>query len=557
MIACALAVVPFFVIYLIFLEIFVKSPDQRSVWVLLALIPFIYFGMSAILVSAYNISHVAAYEILADIRIELGKKLFRLPLGYFNERNTGELKTVMNENVELLEFFLAHHLPEMISTIFVPLFMAILLFLVDWKMAVISVFPVVLAILIIMAWGRNWNDMIDAYLTAQTEVNSTIVEYLESIKVIKAFNQTANSFKTYRQNMANWRDSMIRWSKERAIPFAVYQGLVLSTPAFIIPAGLLLYCGGYLTIETFLMFLIVGPVFGNLFMRIYEFLRYGVEEKKCLERIYKVFDAKDICDRGKKRLNGFDITFKNVCFSYEKGANVLNNINFHVPEGTKCAIVGPSGSGKTTIGRLICRFWDVNKGEILIGGHNIKDLPLKDLLSNISMVSQDPHIFNDTILENIRIGNPKASMEEIIAVSKAAKCHEFIEKLPDGYLTSVGEAGAKLSGGEKQRIGIARALLKDAPIIILDEATVFLDPENEASIQDAISNLTKNKTVIMIAHRLHTIRNVEQILVLKEGKIVERGKYDELLNKNGLFRKMWDTYSSALSWSIKRGEVDV
>ncbi|BDZ70869.1 hypothetical protein GCM10025861_13860 [Methanobacterium petrolearium] len=304
--------------------------------------------------------------------------------------------------------------------------------------------------------------------------------------------------------------------------------------------------------ETFLLFLIVGPIFGGLFMRIYEFLRYGMEEKECMDRINKIFATKNIDDKGKKEAEHFDITFKNVFFSYDDRNPVLNDINFYVPQGTRCALVGPSGAGKTTIARLIARFWDVNYGGIMIGGCDIRDLTLKNLLSYVSIVLQDPYLFNDTILQNIKIGNPEASMDEIVKVSKAARCHEFIEKLPDGYSTIVGEKGERLSGGEKQRISIARALLKDAPIIILDEATVFIDPENESLIQDAISNLTRNKTVLAIAHKLYTITNADQILVLKEGKIVERGSYEDLMDYNGSFREMWDTHVSILDWEIKR-----
>lgn len=551
-ISCGLAVIPFFLIYLLFLEIFSTTPDEVRVWWILALIPVVYVIMSIALIYAYNLSHVAAYQILYTVRIELGKKLSKLPLGFFNEKNTGELKTVINENVELLEFFLAHHLPEMISTIFVPLFLGIFLFIMDWRLALASVLPVAMAMIVILLKSSGWGEMIDDYLSAQSEVNATVVEYVQGIKVIKAFNHTAESFKKYKGGMAFWRDSVIKWSRQRAAPFTLYQGLITSTLAFIIPVGLWLYTRGALTVETFLLFLIVGPIFGGLFMRIYEFLRYGMEEKECMDRINHVFGTENINDEGKETTKTFNITFKNVFFGYDARKPVLNNINFHVPQGTRCALVGPSGAGKTTIAMLIARFWDVNYGKIMVGDYDIRDLSLKNLLSYISIVLQDPYLFNDTILKNIKIGNPEASMNEIIKVSEAARCHEFIEKLPDGYSTVVGERGERLSGGEKQRISIARALLKDAPIVILDEATVFIDPENESLIQDAISNLTRNRTVLVIAHKLYTITNAEQILVLDEGKIIERGSYSDLMDSDGLFREMWDTHISTLDWEIKR-----
>jgi ATP-binding cassette subfamily B protein len=550
-IACGLAIIPFYLIYLLFLEVFSTSPNEAQVWWILALIPVVYVAMSAVLVYAYNISHVAAYQILYKVRIQLGKKLSKLSLGFFDDRNTGELKTVINENVEMLEFFLAHHLPEMISTIAVPVFLGIFLFIMDWRMALASVLPVALALTVIIIKGRGWGEMIDAYLEAQSQVNSTVVEYVQGIKVIKAFNQTAESFKKYQENMAFWKDSVIKWSRQRAAPFSLYQGLITSTLTFIIPIGLWLYIRGELTIETFLLFLIIGPTFGGLFMRIYEFLRYGMEEKECMDRINNILDAENIDDSGKKGVETFDITFKNVFFGYNTRKPVLNDINFHVPQGTRCALVGPSGSGKTTIARLMARFWDVDYGKIMIGGCDLRELSLKNLLSYVSIVLQDPYLFNDTVLENIKIGNPDATMDEVVEVSRAARCHEFIEDLPDGYLTVVGERGEKLSGGEKQRISIARALLKDAPIVILDEATVFIDPENESLIQDAIGNLTRNKTVLAIAHKLYTITDAEQILVLREGEIVEQGSYNDLMDITGLFREMWDTHISTLNWELR------
>lgn len=400
------------------------------------------------LIFAYDLSHRAAYEIIYEVRLELGRKMTSLSLGYFQDMKTGELETIMNENAERLESFLAHHLPEMISTIFVPLFLGIFLFFIDWRMAVVSILPMLLALTPVLLQSKGINKMIDDYLTAQTEVNAIIIEYVKGITVIKAFNMTAESFRKFQKGMAVWRDRVRIWSRKRALTFTLYQAFISSTLVFIFPVGLWFYSQGNLTLEVFLLFILVGPIFGSQFMRIYEFLRYGMEEKKCMNRINHVFFLKSLQDGTNEIIpRKCDITFRNVCFSYDQKNEVLRGISFQIPEGSKCALVGPSGSGKTTIARLIPRFWDVDQGEILIDQLNIKDLHLQNLLSMISMVLQDIFLFNDTVLENIRIANPEATLEDVIRVSKAAHCHEFIEKLPESYHTSVGEGGDAIKWG--------------------------------------------------------------------------------------------------------------
>ncbi|KAF5034405.1 putative multidrug export ATP-binding/permease protein [anaerobic digester metagenome] len=557
-ISCGLSVVPFFLIYLLIVVLFNPSPDQINAWYLLAAIALIYVLTFAILILAYDLSHRAAYEIIYEVRLELGRKMTRLPLGYYEEIKTGELETIMNENAERLESFLAHHLPEMISTIFVPLFLGIFLFITDWRMALASVLPLLIALTPILIQSKELERMMNDYLTAQAGVNTIIMEYVQGIKAIKAFNQTAESFRKFKKGMATWRDSVRIWSRDRALPFTLYQAFISSAPIFIIPAGLWFYNQGNLTLEIFLLFILVGPIFGSQFMRIYEFLRYGMEEKECMDRINQVLHTKPLQDGGaKKILEKHDITFRNVKFSYDRENEVLHDVDFQIPGGSKFALVGPSGSGKTTIARLIPRFWDVDGGEILIDQLNIQDMPFTDLLSMVSMVFQDNFLFNDTVMENIRIARPEATLEDVMKVSRAARCHEFIEKLPEGYHTMVGERGTRLSGGEKQRITIARALLKDAPIVILDEATVFIDPENESFIQEAIDNLTRDKTVLIIAHKLSTITTVDQIIVLEGGKIVEKGKHDELVRKEGLYRHMWKMHVSTMDWRIREGEENV
>ena len=551
------SVIPFFLIYLLLIELFRSFSNQANAWYLVALIPVsvFYILTSIVLIYAYDLSHRAAYEILYDVRLELGERMTRLPLGYFNDRNTGELETVMNENVERLEFFLAHHLPEIITTIFVPFFLGALLFLLDWRMALASAAPPLLALVVLLlSSGRKWSQMVNKFLTAQSRVNATIVEYTQGIKAIKAFNQTAESFHKFQKSIATWRDSLTKWNKETAPYFSTYEAIITSTLVVILSVGLWLYRDGTLSIEMFILFLLLGPLFGTQFLRIYHFLRYWLEEKECVDRVNKLRYAPVLSDCiNDNTPSRFDITFKNVSFSYDGDEKyALQDISFHVPQGTVCALVGPSGAGKSTIAKLIPRFWDVDKGVILIGEYNIKDIPIQRLLSHISIVFQEVFLFNDSILENIRLGKPEATEAEVRAAARAARCEDFIEALPDGYNTVIGEKGVKLSAGEKQRISIARAILKNAPIVILDEATAFLDPENERLIQEAISNLIKGKTVIVIAHRLSTITDADQILVIENGRIVERGKHADLVKAGGLYSRMWRAHISSIGWKIRR-----
>jgi ABC-type multidrug transport system fused ATPase/permease subunit len=553
--SASFSVIPFFLIYLLLIELFGSFSNQANAWYLVALLPVFYILTSIVLLYAYDLSHRAAYEILYDVRLELGERMTRLPLGYFNDRNTGELETIMNENVERLEFFLAHHLPEIITTIFVPIFLGVLLFLLDWRMGLASTAPPLLALVVLLlSSGRKWSQMVEKFLTTQSRVNAAIVEYTQGIKAIKAFNQTAESFQKFQTNIATWRNSLMTWSKETALSFTIYEAIISSTLVAIVPVGLWLYRQGTLSIEMFLLFLLLGPLFGTQFMRIYQFLRYWLEEKECVDRVNKLRYAQVLADcEEDKTPSRFDITFKNVSFSYDgNGKHALQDISFHVAPGTVCALVGSSGAGKSTIVRLIPRFWDVKKGEIFIGEYNVKDLPIQRLLSYISLVFQEVFLFNDSILENIRLGKPEATEEEVKTAARAARCEEFIERLPKGYYTMIGEKGIKLSAGEKQRISIARALLKDAPIVILDEATAFVDPENEDLIQEAVSNLIRGKTTIIIAHRLSTITDVDQILVIESGRIVKRGKHEDLVKTDGLYSRMWEAHVSSIGWGIRR-----
>ena len=550
----ALGLVPFVLVYLVMLELSEPAVDQAYIWnlvfwsIIAILLRFGFMGLSG------TLSHIAAYSILYDLRIKLALKLGTLPLGYFNEKNTGNIKTAMNEHVENIELFIAHHLPDLTAAIVVPIFTAILLFAIDWRMALatLAVIPVAL-----MAQGlmfKDYKPLMKGYNDALERVNSAVIEYTQGIAVIKAFNQTVESFGKYKDSIEEYHDYVWAWSKRFIPSWSIFSVVVVANLIVILPVGAWFYISGSLPMPTLILFLILGIGFSEPLIKLSVFSSQFMQNMEGMERINEILAEEPLPEPDAEKIpSNFDIKFQGVHFSYDK-REVLDDINFTVPGNTVTALVGPSGAGKTTIARLIPRFWDIDTGEISIGDINIRDIATKRLMSIVATVFQNVTLFNDTIFENIRMGKEDTSEGDVIAAAKMAHCHLFIEALPEGYQTSIGEGGAKLSGGEMQRISIARAILKDAPIIILDEATAFVDPENEELIQDAIARLAKGKTLIIIAHRLSTITSSNQIIVLDEGKIVETGTHAELIGKEKLYSRMWEAHVSAQDWKFETGE---
>ena len=553
-IGTALGLVPFILIYLMVLELFNPVINQLYVWKLVfwcivaIILRFAFMGLSG------SLSHLAAYSILYDLRIKLGKKLGTLPLGYFKEKNTGDTKTAMNEHVEQIELFIAHNLPDLTAAIVVPIFTAVFLFIVDWRMALATLAVIPVALIAQGLMFKDYKPLMKGYYDALEKVNSTVIEYTQGMAVIKAFNQTVESFRRYRDSIEEYHDYMWMWT-ERFVPsWSVFSVVVVANLIVILPVGAWLYISGSLPMPTLILFLILGIGFSQPLMKLTMFSSQFTQNMEGVERINEILTETPLSEPEVEQIpSNFNIEFQGVHFSYGK-REVLDDIEFSVPEKTVTALVGPSGAGKTTIAQLIPRFWDVNAGEISIGDVNIRDLATERLMSLVASVFQEVTLFNDTIYENIRMGKADASEGDVIAAAKMAHCHEFIEKLPAGYKTIIGEGGAKLSGGERQRISIARAILKDAPIIILDEATAFVDPENEELIQDAITRLAEGKTLIIIAHRLSTITSSNQIIVLDEGKIVEKGTHEELILAENLYSRMWKAHVSAQDWKFETEE---
>lgn len=537
-------------LYLALQELFAETLDPtKLVWVVVGLGVCLFLQGLAFYRSTIDV-FISTYALMADMRLRLGEHLRRLPMGFFSTRKSGDLNAVLTVDVGQVEQVFTHIYALLVAMIALPVFVAIILFLLDWRMALATVATVPLAIPAMM-WGQHLvRRGGEKRAQAQINVISRVIEYVQGIQVLKACRLVGTRFSQLERALADLRQRSFELEAKPA-PFILAYAVVIELGfIFVLLVGAYLLLGGSLTVPTFLMFLTVTLRFYHLLQQVGMFLAELRYFRLSFDRIQAVLDEPTLSEPADDPpLDRFDIEFRNVSFRYEKEL-VLDHVSFHIPEYSVTALVGPSGSGKTTIANLIARFWDVTEGEARVGGRNIKALRTDRLLSYISMVFQDVYLFHDTVLNNIRIGRPSATMEEVTAAAQAAQCHEVITRLPQGYDTLVGEGGATLSGGEKQRLSIARAILKNAPIVLLDEATASLDPQNEALIQKGFQVLTHSKTLVVIAHRLSTIRHVDQILVVDKGRIVERGKHDELIVMDGLYAKLWREQERTHGWKI-------
>jgi len=505
------------------------------------------------------LSHIAAFNILYELRIALARKLARLPMGFFSCKSSGYLKKVMSEDVERIELFVAHHIPDITSAVVFPLLILSYLFVADWRLALVvcAIFVAAIVLQGLMMFTPRVRTCYEEYHEALGRMNSSIVEYVRGIQVVKVFGRSMQAFERLQSDILRYRDCSVGMTRSYAPVYTGYLTLLSSTFIFLIPTAvfLLLRATSYPAyLPTVFLFLVVG---GGLFFPLQKLLYMGglfKQNSMGVELIDDILDKAEITEPESPGLPiDSSVVFDRVSFAYDK-EEVLKNISFTAAPGNLIALVGPSGAGKSTIGMLAARFWDVAEGEIRVGGVPIKALGTQELMRHIAFVFQDNPLFFDSIEENIRMGNRSASFAAVTAAAQAAHCHEFIEKLDQGYQTLVGEGGTYLSGGEQQRIALARAILKDAPVVILDEATAFADPENESKILASFARLVQGKTVLVIAHRLSTIVNADQILVVDKGGIVERGRHDELLVQDGLYRRLWQTYSQAREWQLTSNE---
>ena len=517
----------------------------------------------AVKVAGYALStmlaHVSAYTILEGLRLRTADRLMGAPLGDVESRPIGAMKSTIVDRIEDIEPPLAHMIPELSSNILLPLVVVIVMFLIDWRMGLALLVTIPVA-LIPMAFGmKSYNKNYAAYMEANAHVNSVIVEYVEGIQVVKAFSQGERSYQKFARAVSSFKDFTMNWYRCAWASMNLCLSILPTTLLGTLPVGVYLYQAGVLdpaqvTLCLMMALGIVSPLMSaTAFINSMKSMQFAVKDTRELLDLPQLSQAEQDVP-----LDGRAIRLRDVSFSYggHDGKEVLHHLDLTIPQGKFTALVGPSGGGKSTIARLAARFWDVTSGSITLGGRDIRELPLKQLSREISFVTQDNFLFDCSMKENIRLGRPGASDEEVFAAARAAQCEEFVSRLEHGWDTAAGDAGKQLSGGERQRIAIARAILKDAPIVILDEATAFTDPENEDKIQRSIMALSKGKTLLVIAHRLSTIQNADQIVVLEKGEIVDRGTQSELLGRCPLYQALWAAHVGAQNWAVTSGKKE-
>lgn len=542
-----LSLVPYILVFYIIRELTRETVNfslarQYIIYaVIAAVVSMLVFFISGIL------SHIAAYNILFELRRFIVDKVGKLPMGYLNNRNSGALKKILSDDVERIESFIAHQIPDFVKGVALPVVTIIFLFSQDWRLAAISFVPlIVLGIWIpVMFGGKKSKVLMKNYHQSLEDMNAGIVEYVRAMPVMKIFGQSAETFDKYGNTVKRFNGFVNDWVKSSTPAFAVFMSFISNAMLPVLALGLYLYFQNGVTLATLLLFLILGtgyikPLFvlSNMGIQI-SVINRGVEQ---IDEILYHENLKE--NHEDHQPKDHSIAFENVSFAYDENNLVLENIDFMIKEKSITALVGPSGAGKSTVGQLLARFWDTSKGNIKIGGINIKDYPQEQLMQMVSFVFQDSFMFQQTMFENIRMGMNK-TQEQVEDAAKAAQIHDLIIGLSNGYNTLFGQSGVHLSGGEQQRFQLARAILKNAPILILDEATAFADPENEYKIQQAFSQLIKDKTVLIIAHRLSTITDADKIMIFDKGKLVSEGQHENLLEESKIYLRMWNAHIRA------------
>ncbi len=557
---------PFIAMYYIIREIIGVYPDFARLdvgktvmygWVafggVLANI-ILYFG-------ALMFSHLAAFGTLYELKVDFAAHIAGLPLGFHYRYGSGRLRKIIDENIEKIEGFIAHQFPDLVATIVAPVVMVGILLAFDWRFGLASLAGIAIAFVIeFKAYGNEGaKSMMDKYQTALEDMNNATVEYIRGISVVKAFRQTVYSFRRLHATIRKYTEYVIPYTLGWKNYMSGFLTVINDIYLVLIPVGIWVglhtedYAGFAMT---FIFYLLFVPSISSVMMKIMYVTSASMQISGGVERMDEVLAMEKLpVSELHETCDGYDVEFRDVSFSYDEDSEAvaLRGVTFRAAQGEVTAIVGPSGSGKSTIAHLIPRFYDVTRGGIFIGGVDIRNMEMSYLMDNVSFVFQDVFLFKQTIFENIRIGNSDATDAEVIAAAKAAQCHEFVSRLPYGYDTVIGTRGVHLSGGEKQRIAIARAIVKDAPVIVLDEATAFADPENEHLIQKAFERLIRNKTVIIIAHRLSTVRSAANIVVMDRGTVVEQGRHGQLVAAGGRYSAMWDMYTRALDWRMGSG----
>ncbi len=547
-----LGLVPFYCMYRVICLFAVGTATTQAVvrWCLWSLAA--YIGKVVCFTLSTGISHHAAYHILEGLRLRLVERFLHAPLGEVQKHSIGEIKSIMVDKIENIEPPLAHMIPEGAGHIVLPVVSIAALACIDWRLALASLVTFPAAMVCMMLTFVISGKSFQIYDASNAAMNSTIVEYIEGIEVIKAFGRAGVSYEKYAKSITDFRTFVVKWLSSTWVTMKLAFALFPSTLIGTLPVSLWLAERGIISAPQAALAVMLSMSMVGSLAKLEVFSENMRQVKATVESLEEFLTMKELPEpSAPAEVQGTGVELKNVHFSYTAdGPEVLHGIDLSLPQGSFTALVGPSGGGKSTVAKLIARFWDVTDGSIEIGGVDVRNMPLSQLSGLVSFVTQDNYLFRCSLLENIRLGNPKATDEEVKATARAAQCEEFIEKLPQGYDTPAGEAGKRLSGGEKQRIAIARMLLKNAPIVILDEATAFTDPENEDKIQQSIAALTKGKTLLVIAHRLSTIRNADNIVVLKEGRVLAQGRQEQLLESCPLYREMWKAHIGAKAWAV-------
>ena len=554
--ACML--VPYWAVYRILTELLANAGDTGGIdagllvkWGWIAFLGLV--GGLILLYAALMASHVAAFRILYGLRVRLSEHIGRLPLGYLNGTSTGAIKKTMEQNIEKIENFIAHTIPDMVNVVATVVLMFAIFFSLDGWLAAVGL--AVIAVSVILQFsnfmGKKAQEFTRIYFDAQERMSASAVQYVRGMPVVKIFGQSVRSFRQFNAEIEAYKTYALKVCDTYQPGMVAFTVLLNSLVTFFFPIGILLV-GDIALAAVWLFFIVMGP---GVASPVYKLMYLGGGTREINEgvvRIDRIFDRRPVPEPAEPRVpTTYDIEFRHVGFSYSNEAEAtrteaLRDISFTARQGEITALVGPSGSGKSTVANLIPRFWDVGQGEIRIGGIDIREIATERLMDIVSFVFQETFLFYDTLYENIRTGRPDATHEEVVAAAKAAQCHEFIERLPDGYATRIGDRGVYLSGGEAQRVCVARAILKNAPVLVLDEATAFADPENEWKMQQALQHLIRDKTVIIIAHRLSSIVAAQQILVLRQGQLVQSGRHEVLSKTDGVYKKMWDAYTCLL-----------
>ncbi len=504
-----------------------------------------YILKSVLYAMGLSVSHKAAFSVLAEIRKEIFAKLPRMPLGTIIDTSSGKMKQIIVDEVERMERPIAHMIPELTSNIIGAVAVWVYMMIIDWRMGLICLISVPVGMLFFLMIAATYSEDYRRSVETTQEMNSSIVEYIHGIEVIKAYNQGKSSYQKFKDKVMANAAFYYGWMKKTEFNTAMCYAIAPCTLITVLPIGWKMYLNGSITADVLMTSImlsmsIVGPIMAAI-----SFTDSSAKVATTVATVDELLSGEEQKHADTPvRFCSHNIEFRDVSYSYHEGEEVLHNINLSIPEGSFTALVGPSGSGKSTIAKLIAGFWDVEEGSITMGGNDLRSIPLEQLYDQIAYVSQDTWLFDDTVMNNIRMGKTGASDEEIRRVAKLSGCSDFIEALPDGYDTYVGRGGTHLSGGERQRLAICRAVLKDAPIVVLDEATAYIDPENEALIQKALARLVRNKTVIIIAHRLTTITNADQIVLINEGMVEKAGTHEELLGSSELYSSMWQAHIS-------------